>query len=682
MAPALFAQTPESTGGDNPPDVIAGKNISQWIRELKSADPGVRENAVRTIPMFGSAARPAAAEVINMLANDLDVSLRVNSAYCLMQMDVPKAQVPAAVRALARRMTEDNQSIARFYAALALGKFGHAAGEVLPSLILGSRDARSWEIRKAAVTSLAAVAADAKEPDARAIDALLTACKDVAFKVRLEAVMGLGDLPPVGEKHQAALVSTLKSLTGDREKTVAAWAYAALVIHDRAPADHLGQLVQMLSDDDLPARLSAVRALGTVGALARPKVADLVPLLKDAEPAIAATAAWAVGEACVGVDPGPAALSTLSNLAKQKDGHPIVKEAAQEALERIRGKKEPGKEPPAAFTDAGAGRSASQWIRDLKHPDPSMRENALRTLPLMGRAARPAVKDVINILANDRDISPRTHAALCLMQMDVDEDDVPAVIAALARRLSPRVDNQAIMGYFAATALSKFGNKAADAIPDLITASRDPRTWEIRKAAVGALFRATANVKEGPDPRGVPTLITSSRDAAGKVRLEAVVGMGAMGIPPGENNKLAVIKALKDAVNDRDKTVAVWAYVGLMTYDSKVIDTYMGPLARFLTSSDVATRGHAARALGAMGAEAKAKIPELVSALKDRETAVAATAAWALGEIATGVDPGPTALSALTDLATRKDVDSYVQGMAQDALDKIKGKKVAPKPPK
>src|SRR5262245_6996332 len=109
MAPALFAQAPGSASPDNPPDLIAGKNINQWIRELKSADPGVRENAVRTLPLFRSGARPAAGEVINMLANDLDVSLRVNAALCLMQMEVHKEQMPAAVRALARRMTADNQ---------------------------------------------------------------------------------------------------------------------------------------------------------------------------------------------------------------------------------------------------------------------------------------------------------------------------------------------------------------------------------------------------------------------------------------------------------------------------------------------------------------------------------------------------------------------------------------------
>src|ERR1700687_2801432 len=63
-------------------DRIGGKNLDQWIAEILNQDPGVREKAIRTVVLFGPAARKAGKKLITEL-NDTDPSLRVNAIMAL-----------------------------------------------------------------------------------------------------------------------------------------------------------------------------------------------------------------------------------------------------------------------------------------------------------------------------------------------------------------------------------------------------------------------------------------------------------------------------------------------------------------------------------------------------------------------------------------------------------------------
>ncbi len=327
------------------------------------------------------------------------------------------------------------------------------------------------------------------------------------------------------------------------------------------------------------------------------------------------------------------------------------------------------------------GKSLAQWIKELRNPDPSVRENAIRTIPLFGSDSSDAVPEIVYVLSNDRDVSLRTNACIALISVEVREKDFSSVVRALAKRLSD--DQQAIVRFHAALALGRFQEEAVEALPTLIHATRDLGSFEIRKAAVGSLGRAARDTKKGPDPRATTAVLAALKDPSAEVRLEAAMALGAMGVPD-LGVKPTVLRTLQAHVlTDRDKPVVIWCHVASMAMD-KVTEKELSTLTAFLKADDLRTRTHAARALGVMGGEAKASIPDLVGALKDKQPTAVAMVCWALGEIGRKADPGVTAINALKELSMGKNVDANVKAMATEALEKIKNpeKPKNPKDPK
>ena len=323
------------------------------------------------------------------------------------------------------------------------------------------------------------------------------------------------------------------------------------------------------------------------------------------------------------------------------------------------------------WPDSIGGRPLSAWMKDLKSGDPGVVEAAIRTVPVFGPEAKDAVPDLILMLTKHPDASLRINSAIALMSIEVRDSDAKEVVKALSAAISK--DPQVAVRFHAAVTVGRFEEEAVEAIPALVGATKDT-SWEIRKAACASLARAGMNTKEGPDARATNGLIGALNDKAAKVRLEATMGLGLMGAPQNPQNKLAVIKALQGRLNDTDKTVSVWAYVGLMALD-KVDDTYLGPMSKLLTHPETSVRVHTARALGVMGKEAKSKVPDLLSALKDKEAIVAGMSCWALGEMSKSFDPGPGAVTALKEVTERKEVDPALKAMAMDTLKQIEGTK-------
>ena len=333
------------------------------------------------------------------------------------------------------------------------------------------------------------------------------------------------------------------------------------------------------------------------------------------------------------------------------------------------------------WPDTVAGKTLEQWIKELKHADPSVRENAVRTLHLFGPRASKAIPDIIHMTGSDYDVSLRVNGCIALMTLEIDKKDEAAAVQALVKQLT---DNpQAVVRLHAAMALGRFKEGAKAAIPGLIAATRDRGSWEIRKAAVGSLARVSKDKVTGPDPRATAALLDALKDYGAKVRLEAVMALGSMGKPASEMTRQTVMRALQNELRDRDPTIGVWCYVGMMALD-RMADTYLAEIIKFLKKGDVPTRTHAARALGMVGPEVKKQMPRkkvdelvtaLVSALKDPEASVAEMAAWSLGESAQSFDPGDEATSVLTELTKNEKLDGSVKVMAFAALESIKGKK-------
>ena len=151
------------------------------------------------------------------------------------------------------------------------------------------------------------------------------------------------------------------------------------------------------------------------------------------------------------------------------------------------------------------GKSVTQWIEEIKSRDPSRRENAIRTVVGM-KGSQAAVPELLRCIdPPDQDVSPRAHAIMALGAIPFSQtDDVSKIVTAVAKRL---YDNQAAVKFQAALVLGRFGGKARSAKDDLIRATSDMSSWEIRKAAVFSLTQAVSDVAKPVDSKAIDALV-------------------------------------------------------------------------------------------------------------------------------------------------------------------------------
>jgi HEAT repeat protein len=282
-----------------PPTEIAGKSLDKWVEEIRDPDPGVVENAIRTVLHFGKDARKAGPNLIAQL-NSLDASLRANAAIALgtLNKELHSSDIPKAVDKLAKLLTDDSQMVVRFHCALALSKFGPEAKAAIPQLVVASQDKRCWEIRKMGVIALTSVAADRdKGPDVRAVAALREALLNSnCSEVRQEAAVGLAVLGrPTSVQEALATIDAVKTKFNDTDKNVCVWARVAFMAFDEVSEVHLKEIAKYLGPkNDVATKGSTLKAFSLIGAKAEAHIPDMIALLRDKEPSVAAAAAVAL----------------------------------------------------------------------------------------------------------------------------------------------------------------------------------------------------------------------------------------------------------------------------------------------------------------------------------------------------------------------------------------------------
>lgn len=325
------------------------------------------------------------------------------------------------------------------------------------------------------------------------------------------------------------------------------------------------------------------------------------------------------------------------------------------------------------------GKSLEEWVKQIKNPDPSLAETAIRMVTLFGPDAAPKAADALVDALHFTDASLRVNAALVFSMIGVDEKHAPKVVAALAQRVNE--DNQAIVRFHAAIALGRIGDGYRSSIPALVFRCTDQSSWEIRRAAAFALGRAgkavasTANA--GVEMHAAHALIQlfagAYPDRCAQVRLTAVQALGSMGIPGAPNDKAVILVALKRALKDRYKPVVIWAHVGLMA-DGEPTEDHLPAILAFMKGregKDFEAHLEAIRALGTMGKNAKAAVPQLTDELEGPEPALVVAACWALGEMK---DDATSALPVLEALKTKKETLEEIRTQATDAIEHISGK--------
>ncbi len=211
----------------------------------------------------------------------------------------------------------------------------------------------------------------------------------------------------------------------------------------------------------------------------------------------------------------------------------------------------------------------------------------------------------------------------------VKDEDATKVVKALTAVLD---SDQVILRYHAASALGVYNARAASAVPALINRMHDPNSWELRQAAAAALSTAAVGTNQaGPDARAIAAVanrLLNNEERSGAVRMMLVMTLGALGRPANFREINLATNALNQVrASDPDKSVQIWADVALMAVQNKVTAAGLDDVARHLAKGkDVASRLTAARALLAMGKEARPKIGDIAKMLDDDDPTVMAGA--------------------------------------------------------
>src|SRR5262245_43768311 len=107
---------------------------------------------------------------------------------------------------------------------------------------------------------------------------------------------------------------------------------------------------------------------------------------------------------------------------------------AQATKDPIKDKEKKDKEadPPSYV----GGKTLADWVKELKNPDPSVRQNAIQMVVQFGPPAKLAVPTLINYSLKEQDASIRGDAAAALgmigaMERAVDSEEMPKVVTAL-----------------------------------------------------------------------------------------------------------------------------------------------------------------------------------------------------------------------------------------------------------
>jgi HEAT repeat protein len=292
---------------------FAGKTLQEWIAETKHGDASKRTLAVLAImqPVFNEENHLAVPALLNLLS-DPDVSPRAKACHALRTVEVKGNKVDGVVKALAARLRwldgneafragkrgwREPESAIRYEAAATLRRFASDAGKAIPSLIDGTRDSKSCEVRYMCASVLwRAAQGTSAGTDPDAVKALLKLFTNshATYQERLEIVIGLGSLKKPSDPYlQSEVIKVLTSATRTTargNKPLAIWAYAGLVVQAEPSLakTSLSAISRFLTPDhDLEVRSQAVQALAALGPeRARSRIPAIIAMLKDKEAVI------------------------------------------------------------------------------------------------------------------------------------------------------------------------------------------------------------------------------------------------------------------------------------------------------------------------------------------------------------------------------------------------------------
>ncbi len=627
-------------------------------QNLSSPDPSVRRGAaVELLGLPEAAARRLAKKALV----DQDEEVRLSAAAVVLDFGLPEAgelvvswlsdpdrrlrraatdvlrvhPSPRAVAALGRSLSDADEEI-RASAAEALGRSGSTEA-VMP--LLGHLDDAVPAVRLAVVRALARLA------DGRAIVPLIGKVQDPRESVRRAVVHALGELRDV--RAESAVVLALRDTDAD-VRVAALGALGKL-----KSAASLSSIVPLLaSEKQAEVRAAALGALGRIGSeRALDAVIDALDSESADDRAVALDVAVRLGptvkarlDSCLqGRGTGRRAVGCASALAALRTGvSPEVIIAAQRrgALGKVAAL--------GALGALGDARGLASVLEHLGDGDPVVRSAAIEAAALLLDPAHP----------DGRAIEPIERA---LDQARAGGDERRALVVLLGRTGSPRAkerllafahaEGDILLRLAAIEALGQIGPAGQDAA--LMSALDDERAT-VRLTAALALRRSAAAASAGP------LLDRLSRTARQDRHAVLLALAGALERSTDERvlrRAMARLRATRDAERDGmleaiGRMRAAWKDLAALARGAssvpdrvKIAEALAAhpvaeqALRELAQDADGAVRANAVWGLGVSGSAGSAKV--LVSAIADRDVAVAGNAVAALGRLALRVPGTP-----------------------------------------
>ena len=505
--------------------------LADLIKWTADEDPRTRWHAARAIGLIGEDALSAMPTLLKLLTDDDPiVATQAAAAVGLIREDDGRKNIPepdaslyaSAVDPLVKSATHPDPRVRRS-AVRALTRLKPEPGHLAPLVTKQLADADPSVVMPALHTL--------SDMDGEAVPFLVEAIKDP--KARYWVIIALTEIGP----ESAPAVESLTQLAAESETHERLQAFLALAAIGEKAASASPVMVKSLESDDETLRSPAAYALGRVRA--QDADAALKKAADDKDPFLAEVASWALarihpddkalvdeavkrlraGLHCDRSNERTATASALSDLAEKLD-EPTRLTLANEFADLL---SDP--DPDVGLSGGAAlvrlGATAVETLLG-KLSDPALRAKALEILSAIGPAAKPAVDDMLKLLA-DVDPGIREEAAIAIGAIG---PDAAAAVPALQKILA---DDTAAPGmrYAAAYALGRIGPAAKPAIDQL-------RALATATDEVLATVAIWATLKVDPQDQSlheqaVSVLRKALRAEREIVRLEAAVTLGDIG---------------------------------------------------------------------------------------------------------------------------------------------------------
>jgi HEAT repeat protein len=302
-----------------------GAVLSGLVQELKeNKDTALRLRIAELLPRYQERADEVVSALKSALQHDAEGKVREASAISLGKLDRVGF---SAVKELGDAL-KDKDSGTRAAAAQAIGAFSRTDPEIgkeFVSTLAGCLRDDNAAVRLQSAFALGRMGA-AAESAVSALGEALPKDKDAA--VRKEIAKSLASLGTTASGASAALIDTLQ----DRDVEVRQAVAIALARVGPPAETALPKLLKAAHDPDKSVRCHAIHALGALGKPAVSAIPDLIDILRKDEAADVRLAA--IEELASFGQDAKAAIDALT--VASKDGRTAVRDAAQEALKKIK----------------------------------------------------------------------------------------------------------------------------------------------------------------------------------------------------------------------------------------------------------------------------------------------------------------------------------------------------------